>query len=168
MSKLKYSIIITCHFLVFSSLCYAIEKGYSIPVIDIAHEKDRQFVVDKEPGQYLGHPTTVLLEDQKTIIAVYPKGHGKGAIVMKRSVDGGRTRSDRLPVPENWKTSQEVPTLYRVVDNQGNKRLIMFSGLYPIRMAYSEDDGDSWTPLQPIGDFGGMIIKREQIVGILD
>jgi len=132
-------------------------KGYSIPLIDLAGESHRQIIVDKEPGQYLGHPTTVLLEDNKTIITVYPKGHGRGAIVMKKSTDGGLTWSERLPVPENWATSQEVPTLYRVIDSHGKKRLIMFSGLYPIRMAVSEDDGGAWTPLRPIGDFGGVV-----------
>jgi hypothetical protein len=157
MYKLKYRIVIICYLLVCSYPCRATEKGYSIPIIDIAHEKDRQFIVDKEPGQYLGRPTTVLLEDQKTIIVVYPKGHGKGAIVMKKSKDVGNTWSERLPVPENWKTSQEVPTIYRVVDSQGIKRLVIFSGLYPIRMAYSEDDGESWTSLMPIGDFGGIV-----------
>ena len=33
--------------------------GYSIPLIDLAGERHRQIVVDKEPGQYLGHPTTL-------------------------------------------------------------------------------------------------------------
>ena len=132
-------------------------KGYSIPIIDIAHETNRQVIVDKEPGQYLGHPTTVLLEDGKTMVAVYPKGHGRGEIVMKRSTDGGLTWSQRLPTPQNWATSKEVPTIYRVTDKQGAKRLIMFSGLYPIRMAVSEDDGKTWTPLKPIGDFGGVV-----------
>ena len=47
----------------------------------------------------LGHPTTVLHEDGKTIITVYPKGHGKGGIVYKRSDDGGLTWSERLPTP---------------------------------------------------------------------
>ncbi|MEZ6049263.1 MAG: sialidase family protein [Planctomycetaceae bacterium] len=140
-----------------------VSRGYSIPIIDISAETDRQIIVDREPGQYLGHPTTVLLEDKKTIIAVYPKGHGKGGIVMKRSEDGGLTWSDRLPVPENWSTSKEVPTLYRVVDPAGVKRLIMFSGLYPIRMAVSEDDGQSWSPLEPIGDFGGIVAMADLV-----
>lgn len=132
-------------------------RGYSIPLLDLAGDTQRQIVVDREPGQYLGHPTTVLLEDQKTIIIVYPKGHGRGAIVMKRSTDGGLTWSDRLPTPENWASSLEVPTIYRVVDAAGKKRLILFSGLYPIRMAVSDDDGGTWTPLRPIDDFGGIV-----------
>lgn len=132
-------------------------RGYSVPLIDLADEKQRQTVVDREAGQYLGHPTTVLLEDDKTMIAVYPKGHGRGAIVMKRSTDAGKTWSDRLPVPESWASSKEVPTLFRVVDKQGTKRLIMFSGLHPIRMAVSEDDGKSWSELKSIGDFGGIV-----------
>ena len=134
-----------------------LSEAYSIPIVDLAHQTHRQIVIDRESGQYLGHPTTVLLEDHRTVIAVYPKGHGRGAIVMKRSTDAGLTWSDRLETPENWATSLETPTIHRVVDRQGKKRLILFSGLYPIRMAVSEDDGRTWTPLAPIGDFGGIV-----------
>ena len=129
----------------------------TIPLLDLAADTARQVVVDREPGQYLGHPTTVLLEDGRTLLAVYPKGHGRGAIVMKRSTDGGLTWSPRRPVPDNWSTSQETPTIHRVVDPRGARRLILFSGLYPIRMSVSEDDGTSWTPLAPIGSFGGIV-----------
>jgi len=132
-------------------------RGYSIPTIDLADEAHRQVIVDREAGQYLGHPTTVLLEDRRTMLIVYPKGHGRGAILMKRSTDGGLTWSDRLPTPENWQTSLEVPTMYRVVDNAGVKRLIMFSGLYPIRISVSNNDGVTWSPLAPIGEFGGIV-----------
>jgi len=114
----------------------------------------RQIIADKEKEQYLGYPTTVLLEDNKTIIFFYPKGHGRGAIVMKKSTDGGLPWSQRLPVPENCKTSLEVPTIYRVKDEKGKKRLILFPRLYPAQMAVSEDDGKTWTPLKAVGDWG--------------
>lgn len=132
-------------------------RGYNIPLIDLAGERQRQVVVDRESGQYLGHPTTVLFEDGKTLIVVYPKGHGRGAILMKRSTDGGKTWSERLPTPKSWETSKETPTLHRVIDAQGKKRLILFSGLFPIRMARSEDDGKNWSELEPIGKFGGIV-----------
>lgn len=132
-------------------------RSYSIGVVDLSGEAQRQTVVDREAGQYLGHPTTVLLEDNRTILTVYPKGHGRGPIVLKRSTDSGLTWSDRLPTPENWATSQETPTIHRVIDREGRKRLIVFSGLYPIRMAVSENDGQDWTALEPIGDFGGIV-----------
>lgn len=130
---------------------------FAVPLVDLAGDTARQMVVDREPGQYLGHPTTVLLGDGRTIIAVYPRGHGAGAIVMKRSADGGRTWSERLPVPRNWAMAREVPTIYRVPTPAGGHRLLLFSGLYPIRLATSEDEGATWTPLSPIGDFGGIV-----------
>jgi len=126
--------------------------------IDLNDQQSRQVVVDREPGQYLGHPTTCLLEDGKTILCVYPKGHGKGGIVYKRSSDGGKTWTDRLPVPENWSTSKEVPTLHRVIGPDGKKRIIMWSGLYPARLAVSEDDGNTWSDLKPVGDWGGIVV----------
>jgi hypothetical protein len=131
--------------------------AYSIPTVDISGERHRQIVVDREAGQYLGHPTTVLLEDGKTMLIVYPKGHGRGALVYKRSDDGGLTWSQRQPTPQSWVSSLEVPTLHRVIDAAGKKRIIMFSGLFPIRMAVTEDDGAQWSELAPIGNFGGVV-----------
>ena len=131
--------------------------GYTISTVDISGEKERQVIVDREKGQYLGHPTTLLLEDNKTMLIVYPKGHGRGPIVYKRSNDAGMTWSERLPTAKSWETSLEVPTLHRVVDANGKKRIIMFSGLHPIRMAITEDDGANWSELAPIGNFGGIV-----------
>ena len=133
-------------------------RGYSIPLLDLAGETNRQVTVDREPGQYLGHPTTVLLEDGKTILCVYPQGHGKGPIMYKRSPDGGLTWGSRLPVPATWATSKETPTIHRVVDAAGKKRLLVWSGLYPARLAVSEDDGQSWSDLRTAGDWGGIVV----------
>jgi len=133
-------------------------RGYTIPTIDLSKQTHRQVIVDREKGQYLGHPTTVLLEDNITMLIVYPKGHGRGGIVYKRSTDGGRTWSMRLPTPKSWATSREVPTIHRVIDAKGVKRLIMWSGLYPARLAVSEDDGANWSELKPVGDWGGIVV----------
>jgi N-acetylneuraminic acid mutarotase len=135
----------------------ATKSPFAVEQVDLSDMPELQTVVDREAGQYLGHPTTVLLEDGRTMIIVYPKGHGRGEIVMKRSTDGGRTWSERLPTPASWATSQEVPTIYRTIDQRGKKRLILFSGLYPIRRAVSEDDGATWSELEPIGDYGGIV-----------
>ncbi len=129
----------------------------SLRWVDWAKQTHRQVVVDREPGQYLGHPTTVLLSDERSILAVYPKGHGAGAITMKRSDDGGLTWSERMPTPASWETSMETPTVFPVDLADGRRRLIMFSGLYPVRMARSEDEGETWTELEPIGHFGGIV-----------
>lgn len=116
-------------------------------------------VVDQEKGQYLGHVSTVLLKDNKTILAVYPKGHGRGPITYKKSTDGGITWSERLPTPKNWETSKETPTIHLVPDPKtGGEHLILWSGLYPARIAESADMGNTWTELKPVGDWGGIVV----------
>jgi photosystem II stability/assembly factor-like uncharacterized protein len=93
------------------------------------------------------------------IIRKEAKGHGKGPIQFKKSTDGGLTWSDRLPTPKNWETSLETPTIHQLNGN----RLILFSGLYPIRSAISDDNGATWSPLAPIGDFGGIVAMSSVI-----
>ncbi len=138
-------------------------KGYPIPLVDLNDRSDLHVIVDKEDEEYLGHPTTVLLDDGQTMIAVYPKGHGRGAIVMKRSADGGLTWSERLQTPSSWETSLEVPTIYQMEDPRGKKRLIIFSGLYPARRALSEDGGQSWSELEKMGNWGGVVVMSDLI-----
>lgn len=144
------------------------KQGFDLPIVDLDKEVQMQTIVDKKEGQYLGHPTTVLLEDGKIIICVYPKGHGNGGIVMKKSYNAGKTWSERLPTPKNWETSLEVPTLYPTIDANGKKRIIMFSGTKDhvkgaIRMARSEDDGETWSDLEPIGNYKGIVAMSDCI-----
>ncbi len=136
---------------------------YSIPTIDLTMETNRQVTIDKEEGRYLGHPTTVLLEDGVSMLVVYPKGHGSGSIILKSSQDRGHTWSERKPVPESWASSKEVPTLYPMEGPDGKKRLVMFSGLHPVRIARSEDNGKTWSELEPIFNFGGIVAMGDMI-----
>lgn len=154
-----------CSFLYLSILSFialpaftSVVSAQELQFIDLDQKAGVHVVVDREAGQYLGHPTTCLLDDDKTILCVYPKGHGKGGIVFKKSLDGGKTWSERLETPESWATSKEVPTLHKVYDAQGKRRIIMWSGLYPARLAVSEDDGDSWSELKAAGEWGGIVV----------
>jgi lysophospholipase L1-like esterase len=124
--------------------------------LDLDADASRQVTVRQVVGKYLGHPTTVTLGNGD-LLCVHPEGHGKGAIVLQRSRDGGRSWSEPLPVPENWATSLETPTIHRLVAGDGKARLVLFSGLHPIRSSVSLDEGATWTPLAPIGDFGGIV-----------
>ena len=42
---------------------------FTIPQIDISQETFRQVVVDRDDNVYMGHPTTVLLDDNMTMFA---------------------------------------------------------------------------------------------------
>lgn len=125
--------------------------------LDLDRDTARQTVVDRQEGVYLGHVSTVRLDDGRTILAAYPQGHGQGPILLKRSEDGGRTWSARLPTPDSWATSKETPTLFRLGRTEQGESLILFSGLYPIRAARSADGGRTWSELSPMGDFGGIV-----------
>lgn len=119
-----------------------------IPLIDLSEEKERQFLVDREEGEYLGHPDSVLLENGE-IYVFYPKGHGKGPIVMKKSMDGGKSWSPRLKTPSSWQESQETPTIYRIEMSNGKSRLLLISGLPNapggFRTSVSDDNGLTWS-----------------------
>ncbi|HHW10608.1 MAG TPA: exo-alpha-sialidase [Firmicutes bacterium] len=136
---------------------------HPIPLLDLAFDTHRQVIVDSVPGTYLGHPDTVLLGDGRTILVVYPLGHG-GPTVLKRSEDGGLSWSGRLPVPANWQETANVPTIFRLTDKEGVERLIVFNnmarpneaalpgrGSSDLHQSVSTDGGMTWTPFQPNG-----------------
>ena len=107
--------------------------------------------MDKQAGQYLGHPDTVLMPDNRTMFCTYPLGHGGPSALLKKSADGGLTWSDRLPVPDNWKTAKNCPCIHRLIGPDGIERLIVLEGNGDMRQSISVDDGETWTPFEPNG-----------------
>lgn len=129
---------------------------YTIPFIDLDGRSNLQVVVDREVGTYLGHPTTVLLKDQKTMWTVYPKGHGSGEVILKKSEDAGKTWGERLDTPQTWKESKETPILYQIQKPTGEDRVLLVSGIPSgtggFRIAYSDDEGESWSEFKTYYD----------------
>ena len=109
---------------------------FNIPMIDICDETERHVIVAQgTPESYKGHPTTLLMPDQKTMFCVYPLGHGGPSAVLQRSDDAGLTWSEPLPVPENWKTATNCPAIFRFVGPDDVERLFVFEGLGKMRQS---------------------------------
>ena len=129
-----------------------------IPLIDISGETDRHvFVARGTETVYHCAPTTVLMPDKRTMFAVWTYEHAGTCGPIKRSTDGGLTWSELLPVPENWRSVRNAPTIYRLVDPSGMARLFVFAGCWGspedpapenvMHQSYSEDDGATWSPM---------------------
>ncbi len=133
----------------------------ALPLVDIAGDTGRQVVIAAGTETvYQGHPTTVLLPDGKTMFAVWCIEHGGLAGPMAKSIDGGLTWTridDRMP--EGFKTHRNCPSIYRMEGPDGVERLWVFSACtgekggppYMPRIL-SEDSGDSWREMEPLGD----------------
>lgn len=135
------------------------EEKPDLQVVDLSDQSSRHVIIAQGTDQtYQGHPTTLLMPDGKTMFCVWSTNHGGPAGTMARSQDGGLTW-DRLDdqMPAGYKTHQNCPSLYRMVDSQGVERLWVFSARLGTRSGpgmpsiMSEDGGQTWTERPPLG-----------------
>ncbi len=128
-------------------------------------------------SSYMAHPDSVLLSDN-SILTLYPLGHGMGKIIGKKSFDNGATWGTRLTsLPEDWATSKETPTIYRLGDLSDNtdpwrNYLVMISAnpswsgtkgdIYGngrfngngFNVSLSKDDGATWSKFENFYPYG--------------
>ena len=124
-----------------------------VPVADISGDAARHVVIaGGTESVYQGHPTTLLMPDGKTMFAVWCINHGGFAGPMARSDDGGLTwrRLDDA-LPKEFSTHKNCPSIYRMVDPSGKERLWVFSAQPKMPRIMSEDGGNTWKTMDPLG-----------------
>lgn len=142
--------------------------------------------VEKAPNgsherHYLGQPDMVMLDDNQTLITVFPVGHGRGKIVMKVSHDAGETWEEQK-VPDSWLDSFETPTIYKLNMTDGSTKLIVISGRPESFGAptggwdtsISVDNGKTWSEFEtyqenfPNGSRNDTVVAMASLVQLKD
>lgn len=130
-----------------------VEERPDLPFIDLSGETGRHVVIARGTEEiYQGHPTTVLMPDGHTMFAVWSLGHGGPAGPMARSDDGGLTWTrldDRLPA--GYAQHRNCPSIYRLTDQAGRERLWVFSAKPQMPRIMSDDGGETWREVEPLG-----------------
>ena len=128
----------------------AIRAQGIIPTVDISGQKERQVVIAAGTETvYQGHPTTVLLPDNKTMYCVWTINHGGTCGPMAKSTDGGKTWQQQT-TPDDWKQTRNCPSLYLMTDKKGVERLFIFSSDPEMAQTYSSDGGKTWSPVKSL------------------
>ena len=134
----------------------------TVPVYKLDDSKLSDIDKDETNAQgrrYLGQPDMVMLDDNRTLITVYPVGHGHGKLVMKVSEDAGETWTEKTDIPSSWTKSLETPTIYKLHLDNGTTRLMLITGLPNWgngetdanghiggwNTSYSDDGGKTWS-----------------------
>jgi hypothetical protein len=137
-----------CHFTI------PAQEKPDMPFVDISGETERHVIIAAGTEDiYQGHPTTLLLADDKTMFCVWSVNHGGPAGPMAVSHDAGITwkRMDDM-LPPGFKNHKNCPGIYRMMDmNSGKIRLWVFSAQPKMPRIMSEDGGKTWTELPPLG-----------------
>lgn len=123
----------------------------NMPWVDLSSDYTRQTVIAKgTPSLYNGHPTTLLLDDQRTVFCVWSNGHGGKASFMGISEDAGMNWKVHK-TPTDWQNMSNCPSIYRMTDKKGKQRLFIFCGSPNMGYSYSEDKGKSWSKVKSLG-----------------
>ncbi len=174
---MKYAVIMAAIIVVALIITFCVIKfgpskftgsDYTIPQLDLSEmpkelegtqfEYLYQLSTVDDTNDYMAHPDSVLLKNGD-ILTVYPKGHGKGAVLNRVSKDGGLSWNSIIEnTPSSWENSLETPTIYRLEFSKGTPdKLILISAnsKWPnmktpggFECSVSEDEGKTWSEFQ--------------------
>ncbi|MDO4570765.1 MAG: sialidase family protein [Planctomycetia bacterium] len=133
-----------------SVVCVAQE---GIRLLDISNETARHTIIAQgTPTLYQGHPYSAMMPDGETVFCVWCVGHGGPAGPMAKSTDGGKTwaRWDSH-LPEGYAKHRNCPSIYRLVNADGEAFLWVFSAQPRMARIVSADDGETWEEKAPLG-----------------
>ena len=139
--------------LIFAAASVSAAGQDQLPVVDVSQENDRHVVIAEGTRDvYQGHPTSLLMPDNRTMFAVWCINHGGRCGPMARSDDAGLTwmRLDDT-LPPGFRQHQNCPSLYLLTDPDGRARLWVYSARPGMPRIVSEDNGKTWQELQPLG-----------------
>ncbi len=123
----------------------------SLPAFDVSSELPRQVVIAQGTNEiYQGHPTTVYLPDDTSIICVWSYDHGGRCGPMALTLDGGQSWEPK-ETPADWELMSNCPSIYRLVDKLGVARLFTFASHPNMASTHSLDDGTTWSPVKSLG-----------------
>ena len=148
----------------------SLKDSGQMPVVDISQDTGRQVVVARgTEDTYQGHPTTLLMPNDKTMFAVWSIGHGGHAGPMAKSEDGGLTwtRID-VRLPEGFTDHENCPSIYRMVDPQGQERLWVYSAWPNMPRIVSEDGGKTWKEMEPLGEEFRCVMTFSSVIRLKD
>lgn len=122
----------------------------NLPWIDLSEQKERQTIIaEGRADLYNGHPTTVMLDDNKTILCTWSYGHGGKASFIAESKDAGVTWKNHK-TPDDWQKMENCPSIYKLTDKLGKERIFVFCGEPKMGQSYSEDGGKRWSPVRTL------------------
>ena len=146
---MKYLVIQLLSLIVFTPLVAQQEKP-NMPWIDLSHQKDRQTIIaEGRTDLYNGHPTTIMFDDNLTILCAWSSDHGGKASFLGESKDAGKTWEVRK-TPADWQEMRNCPSIYRLTDKEGKERIFVFCAHPDMGQSYSEDGGKTWTAVKSL------------------
>ena len=122
----------------------------NMPWVDLSSDANRQTIIAQgTPQLYNGHPTTVMMDDNKTIYCTWSYDHGGKVGFLSVSKDAGQTW-EMMDTPQEWQKTRNCPSIYNLKDKQGKERLFIFAAHPNMTQTYSEDGGITWSDVKSL------------------